>query len=74
MLFISTCTMEGVTSLLLLEECCLYKSCKSKQNAVLSEQQQGYLLQMDVVNFAQIPPQQVHARLVNYTSTSISRK
>ena len=48
-------------------------SSQSKQNAGLSEQQQGYLFQTDVVNFAQLTPQQAHARLANYTLTFVTR-
>ena len=44
---------------------------QSKQNAGLSEQQQGYLFHMNVV----IPhktPQQAHVRLANYTWNSVT--
>ena len=63
------CTEDGS---LLLVRCLKWQvSLQSKQNAGLSEQQQGYLFQMNAV----IPhktSQQAHARLVNYTSTSVT--
>ena len=46
-------------------------SLQSKQNAEMSEQQQGYLFHTNAV----IPhktTQQAHARLVNYTSASVT--
>ena len=70
----STCTCNCFWDVLCLLTSSLFEvvgSLQSKQNAGLSEQQQGYLFHMNVV----IPhktSEQAHARLVNYTVTSVT--